>query len=225
MSKTDLNNIQKKALCFFGENKFAKNFYWTGETLLSYHYLKHRYSVDLDFFSEELYHDDEYLLFIDDLKKTLEVKEIQYNIKHNRRIFSLEKDDETLKLEMVYFPFSSVKKRENLSEFGIRIDSLEDIMTNKALSTFQRYEVKDVYDLYYYLQQKDSQKIDFLIENVEKKFGVQIEKMILLSKIADLCENVDKLKPMLVDLTPDLQTRIKTFFQEQFNKKLKTLLL
>ncbi len=213
MNKTDLNNIQKKALSFFGENKFAKNFYWTGGTLLSYHYLKHRHSVDLDFFSEELYHDDEYLVFINDIKKALGVNEIQYNIKQNRRIFSLEKDDETLKLEMVYFPFSPIKKRENLSEFGIRIDSIEDIMTNKTLATYQRYEVKDVYDLYYYLQQKDGQNIDVLIEGVQKKFGVKIEKMILLSKIAELCENVDKLKPMLVDLTPDLQTRIKTFFQ------------
>ena len=62
-----LNQLQIDILKFFAKNSFAKNFYWTGGTLLAYQYLHHRDSVDLDFFSDDLFSDNDYLIFINEL--------------------------------------------------------------------------------------------------------------------------------------------------------------
>lgn len=52
MPKIELTQLQKDVLFFIGKDFFGKNFYWTGGTLLSYLYLFHRFSVDLDFFQK-----------------------------------------------------------------------------------------------------------------------------------------------------------------------------
>ncbi len=74
MKNIKLTPLQKDVFLFFGQNEFAKNFYWTGGTLLSYYYLHHRNSVDLDFFSEDLFMDNEYLIFINELKRKINAK-------------------------------------------------------------------------------------------------------------------------------------------------------
>ena len=49
LSKNQVNTLEK-----IGKNKFITgNFYLTGGTALAEFYLKHRYSEDLDFFSEQ----------------------------------------------------------------------------------------------------------------------------------------------------------------------------
>ena len=47
----EISSIQKKVLGLFKETPLKEKFYWTGGTLLSYLYLHHRQSNDLDFFS------------------------------------------------------------------------------------------------------------------------------------------------------------------------------
>lgn len=48
----DLTNKQKLAIELLAHSKLKKTFYWTGGTLLSYYYLHHRKSLDLDFFTQ-----------------------------------------------------------------------------------------------------------------------------------------------------------------------------
>jgi len=76
MTNIKLSKLKKEALSFIGQDDFGKNFYWTGGTLLSYYYLHHRDSVDLDFFSNDLFHDDEYLIFINRLKQSINADKI-----------------------------------------------------------------------------------------------------------------------------------------------------
>jgi predicted nucleotidyltransferase component of viral defense system len=219
MSKIELTQLQKDVLFFIGKDSFVKNFYWTGGTLLSYFYFSHRFSVDLDFFSDNLFRDDEYLEFINKLKNEIKADKITQTIQHNRRMYFIEKGKNTVKLEFVFFPFPSVEKRAEVKEFSVKADSLADIMVNKTLSTYQRNEVKDIYDLYWYLVNKPKYDLTRLIKLVEKKFGVAVEPVLLLEKINELCDILDSLVPLLTDGEENLTAKIKSFFQKIFNSK------
>lgn len=217
MPKIELTQLQKDVLSFIGKGFFGKNFYWTGGTLLSYFYLSHRFSVDLDFFSDDLFRDDEYLININKLKKEIGVDKITQTIQQNRRLYLIERAKDNVKLEFVFFPFPAVEKRTEVKEFHVKVDSLKDIMVNKVLSTYQRNEVKDIYDLYWYLKSEPKNTLIKLIKLVEKKFGVAIEPVLLLEKINELSNNLDSLTPLLINNEPNLTIKIRSFFQELFN--------
>lgn len=216
MDKIKLSKLQKDILIFFGQNKFGRNFYWTGGTALAY-FWRHRQSVDLDFFSSDLFLDDEYLIFINDLKKTVKVDKVSVRLQQNRRLFIVGRGAENVKLELVFFPFKAVDGQKVVKEFGLKIDSVNDIMVNKIMSAYQRNEPKDVFDLYYYLTHRP--KYDFLklVKLVEKKFGVAVEPALLIAKINQLADRLDSLQPMIVKYDKKLSKKVKDFFQEIFN--------
>lgn len=218
MPKIKLSILQQDLLRFIGSAEFGQNFYWTGGTLLAYQYLHHRDSVDLDFFSDDLFADDDYLKFANDFKKEIGVNSAAMTLQNNRRLFLLKRGAETSKLELVFFPFPAIEKRKKIKEFELKIDSLADIMTNKILSAYQRNEVKDIYDLYFYLVDKSKYKLSELIDCVEKKFGVKIEASLLLAKINELSKDLGLIKPLLFNYSDDLNNSIKIFFQNEFNK-------
>jgi len=60
-------------LDLFKESNLNGKFYWTGGTMLSFVYLKHRLSVDLDFFSGTSFNYDDVIGFINDLKFVLKL--------------------------------------------------------------------------------------------------------------------------------------------------------
>lgn len=221
MSDIKLTDLQKAVLNFFGRHNFGSNFYWTGGTLLSYRYLRHRLSVDLDFFSDDLFSDDQYLLFINDLKKEVGAGKISLTLQYNRRLYLIERAGEALKTELVYFPFPATDKKEILPEFSVKIDSLSDIMTNKILSTYQRNEPKDVFDLYRYLSGEPKHDLSQLIGLAEKKFGAAIEPTLLIAKINALSEKLDLIKPLILGPSENLAKNVKSFFQEIFNSIVK----
>ncbi len=138
MPKIELTQLQKDVLSFIGKDSFCKNFYWTGGTLLSYFYLSHRFSVDLDFFSDDLFRDIEYSVFADRMKKTIGAGKIAKTTEKNRKIYFVERGKDNVKLEFVFFPFPAIGKRKKIKEFSVKIDSLEDIMVNKAHSAYER---------------------------------------------------------------------------------------
>lgn len=217
MPNINLSKFQKDVLIFFGKDTFGKNFYWTGGTLLAYQYFHHRISADLDFFSNDLFTDEQCLEFINRLKRDVSAEKITLTLRYNRRLYLIERGKETLKLEIVFFLFPAIEKRKILPEFSLKIDSLTDIMINKTLSIYQRNEVKDVYDLYCYLNNRPKYDLSKLIDLVEKKFGVAIEQTLLLAKINELITNFDNLQPLLVTQQPELTKKVKTFFQHTFN--------
>jgi len=217
MYNIKLSKFQKDILIFFGKNPFGKNFYWTGGTLLAYQYLHHRISADLDFFSHDLFTDDQYLIFLNDLKKQIKAEKITLTIRQNRQLYLIEHGKEAVKLELVYFPFPAIEKKVLLPEFSIKVDSLTDIMVNKTLSTYQRQEPKDVFDLYCYLNDKSKYNLQKLIKLVERKFGIVIDSTMLLAKINELASQLDSLLPLLLVPQKDLSSKVKEFFQDIFN--------
>jgi predicted nucleotidyltransferase component of viral defense system len=219
MYKIKLSKLQQDTLLFFGKNSFGQNFYWTGGTALAYCYLCHRYSVDLDFFSHNLFNDDEYLIFVNQLKRNLNASKITLTKQYNRRLYMIRGNAATLKLELVYFPFPGLERRKRSQDFFLKIDSLTDIMVNKVLSTYQRDEAKDVYDLFYYLNHQPKYRLFGLIKLVEKKFGIAIEPTLFLAKANELSAKLSSLQLLLLKKEKNLSLKAKSFFQELFNAR------
>ncbi len=59
-------------------NFIVQNFYLTGGTALAAFYLQHRYSEDLDFFSEKEFDILNLNIFFNQIKKDLQIKSIDF---------------------------------------------------------------------------------------------------------------------------------------------------
>ncbi|PIY69285.1 hypothetical protein COY90_01340 [Candidatus Roizmanbacteria bacterium CG_4_10_14_0_8_um_filter_39_9] len=188
---------------------FFSRFYFTGGTALSYWYLKHRHSDDLDFFSEKPFDMSELMSII----KQWSVKhsfEIILDKFENMNIFHLTfSNKKNLKVDFVYHPHKRIET--GVIWNTIAIDSLLDIAINKLLTINQRTTVKDFVDLYFLLQ---THSLYDLMEGVKVKYGVKLETILIASdflKVDDFTFLPRMIKPLkLVDLV--------TFFHEQATK-------
>lgn len=179
------------------EPTLQKLFYFTGGTALSYLYLHHRLSEDLDFFSETKFDKDGLLHLInqwadeDNFTFTPQWKEVVY-------IFLLDfPNGSQLKVDFGYYPYRRVEKGK-LYE-GIPVDSLLDIAINKLTAIMQRTAAKDFVDLYYLLQQFT---IWDLMEGVRVKFHIKTEPVLLASdflKVNDFNELPQMLQPLTLE--------------------------
>lgn len=188
------------------KNPFLQQFYFTGGTALSAFYLQHRYSEDLDFFSEKNIDTEAIFTFFQDLSGqhnftfTSEFQQVVY-------IFLLKfNNTETLKVDFGYYPYSQIEKPNELN--GIKTDSLTDIAVNKLLTITQRTTVKDFVDLYFLLEKFT---VWDLIEGVRIKFRMQLEPFILASDFLKV-EDFDYLPRMIRKLSLD---ELKSFFRQK----------
>ena len=180
MAKNILTPRQIKALEFLGGKViFTKQFYLTGGTALAGFYLRHRYSEDLDFFSETEVDAMAVRILLEELKAALGIKAIDFQQGLNRNLFFLDFGDETIKAEFTYFPFPRIEKGK--PQYGIDIDSITDIAVNKLFSIYQRSAARDYIDLYLICLRHDF-SIDRLIKLAKAKFDWHIEPIQLASQ-------------------------------------------
>lgn len=185
------------------EPVLLSSFYFTGGTALSYLYLQHRHSEDLDFFSEKKL-DIPYITEVirkwaenGDFIFTSRFPEIVY-------IFNLTfKNGVPLKVDFGHYPYQRVEK--GILYEGIHIDSKLDIAINKLATINQRTAVKDFVDLYFLL--KEFTLWD-LIEGVRIKFNMKMERFILASDFMKV-NDFNKMPEMIVPLTLD---ELKSFY-------------
>lgn len=221
-----LNNLQKSFLKKLGEGELAKSYVWSGGTALAYLYLQHRLSYDLDFLSLDLVPDRELLINIRRIAKELRITKIEERSKFNRREFFLKRGRkrENLRVEFVYYPFPPIKKQRPISEFRMRVDSLEDMATNKTLAVFERSEPKDAFDLYWILQEKQI-KFLTLFKWVEKKFGLTIDPVMFTSEALKEADRLQEIQPLVLKRKFYQPRKIKQYFlqapQEYLKKKIK----
>ncbi|MBI5620570.1 nucleotidyl transferase AbiEii/AbiGii toxin family protein [Candidatus Gottesmanbacteria bacterium] len=143
--------LQDTFLSAFYTTRFAEDFYLTGGTALARYYFHHRESVDLDLFTQHQTLDfaqvnQEIILLSKHLGLTLDKQVVtgtflQYIYKEGLKV-DLVKD--------IPVHFGAIK-----IEGGVRIDSLENIGSNKVLAIFGRTEAKDFIDLYFLLQETE----------------------------------------------------------------------
>ena len=187
-------------------NYLQSSFYFTGGTALSNFYLSHRYSDDLDFFSENKFDNQVLLTLMDEWSS-------KYNFSFKSRfievvyIFNLVFKNKTeLKVDFAYYPHKRLERGKVID--NLEIDSLLDIAVNKILTVSQRSEVKDFVDLYFLLQKFH---VWDLITGVKVKFNVEIEPLLLGADFLKV-EDFDFLPRMILPLTLE---ELKAFFRQQ----------
>lgn len=183
-------------------------FYFTGGTALSEIYLQHRYSEDLDFFSDTKFDNQDILAKVTEWSKELHFT-FEPQFKQVVYIFNCKLPNGTdLKIDFAYYPCKNIKPRELFH--GVRCDSLDDIAVNKLLTASQRTDVKDFVDLYFILQ---TYSVWDLIEGVRVKFNVKTEPLFLASdflKIDDFERLPRMIKPVsLEDMRPFFRKKAK----------------
>jgi len=200
-----LTREQQVILDEVGKHPFFQQFYFTGGTALSI-YLRHRYSEDLDFFTEKEF-DSQALLTIMEIWSrkygftfTSEFHEVVYIF-----ILTFENGAE-LKVDFGYYPYKRIK--ESVVQNGIKTDSIVDIAVNKLLTITQRNTMKDFVDLYFLL--KEFTLWD-LIGGVKIKFKQHLEPFILASDFTKI-ENFSFLPRMIKPLNLE---KLKEFFRQQ----------
>lgn len=219
-----LTSFQRDVLTQFSKTRLNDFFYFTGGTCLSACYFQHRFSEDLDFFSKDLVPDEIILGEIKKIKENLQISEVKH-IKHlNRMQFFFFHKDAGVKMECVYFPFLNIAKPRLWKEFQIKINSLIDLAVDKIFTAYERDDPKDIYDLYY-LFQKGHYRLHELLSHVKNKFGVDIDPVILQSKIEKNCNLLEKIAPLIIKKEDKLVQRILNIFQKTSNTYLNTLLL
>ncbi len=201
-----LTHEQEAILDEIKKNPVFKQFYFTGGTALSAFYLQHRYSDDLDFFTENKFNTQPILDLIQTWSKkynfsfTSEFQEVVY-------VFLLTfPNNSILKLDFGYYPYQKIKGAVLVE--GISTDSLTDIAVNKLLTVTQRNTVKDFVDLYYLLP---TFTIGDLMEGVKNKFNTKIDPYILASDFLKV-EDFDYLPKMIKPLTLE---ELKTYFSNR----------
>ena len=187
------------------------HFYLTGGTALAGFYLGHRYSDDLDFFTEtEDFPRLKIEEFVEMARIEIGAEEVAYRKIYDRRAFFLKKKEEELKVEFVYYPF---KRLERTEQEGIMVDSLDDIAANKLRTIFERMETKDFVDLYFLMKEKGF-TLDMLQEKVKQKFHLALGPLALGSEFSK-AEKIDKLPKMIKPLTIE---ELKAFFTKEAKK-------
>ena len=201
-----LTKEQQIILAQVKKEPFFEQFYFTGGTALSACYLQHRYSEDLDFFTQKKFDTQDVFDLIDswsrehDFTFTSEFHQVVY-------IFMLKfKNKEVLKVDFGRYPHKRIEGNNIID--GLKTDSLTDIAVNKLLTVTQRSSVKDFVDLYFLLNKFT---IWDLIQGVRIKFRMELDPYILASNFLKV-EDFDFLPRMILPLTLE---ELKAFFRQQ----------
>lgn len=201
-----LTREQEVILAQVKKEPFLEQFYFTGGTALSAFYLQHRYSEDLDFFTEKKFDTQDIFNLVDSWSKqhgftfTSEFHQVVY-------IFMLTfKNKEVLKVDFGHYAHKRIEENNVID--GLKTDSFTDIAVNKLLTVTQRSTVKDFVDLYFLLKKFT---VWDLISGVRIKFRMELEPYILASNFLKI-EDFDFLPKMILPLT---LKDLKTFFREK----------
>ena len=210
MEQTILTKEQLKALEEIRKSEIiAKTFYLTGGTALSEFYLKHRFSDDLDFFTDaEEFPQVEVEALIEKIRLALGADAANYRRLYDRRIFFLPYGNVELKIEFTYYPFLPINPREKHD--SILVDSFEDIVVGKWMALMDRIEAKDFVDFYFIIREARV-SLKSIRDLVNKKFHILLEAATIGSELAKV-RNLDKLPKMAKPLTLD---ELKAFFADQ----------
>ncbi len=156
-----LTPLQKQVLdALFSEEAFAGAFYLTGGTALAAFYLRHRYSDDLDFFTNE-----PEVGFLWPMLRQMEPSLGFRVLSRTPQFIRLQFPDE-LRVDFVQdIPF---RAGVPALHGAWRVDSLENITLNKVTAILGRLDVKDYADLYFLLKEKPGEILRLLKEARQK---------------------------------------------------------
>ena len=212
MEQTVLTADQKKVIEFVGKSEIAPLFYLTGGTALAGFYLNHRFSDDLDFFTDKKdFPTFQVEAIAEEIRKLIGADDFQYSKVYDRRIFFFNKNSEELKVEFSYYPFQRLNPSNKINNFNI--DSLEDIGANKIMALVDRIDAKDFVDIYFLLKENKF-SLKELLKLTNKKFHFNFDPMTLgseFAKIKAVTEMPRMVKPLALE-------ELKSFFADLAKK-------
>ncbi len=221
--KKIISSRQEKFLNLVAESGvFTEHFYFTGGTALSYFYLQHRYSEDLDFFSPQEFDPRDVFSFIQGFRENLGFSQIDYQQSFNRNIFHLIfSPRQSLKIEFTFFPFDQLDTP--LVYKKLKIDSLLDIAVNKVFTIAQKPRLRDFFDIYFILH-STSWKLEELVEKARLKFDWYIDWLQFSSNLFSVSQLRDD--PLLAPpyATEIFLKKVRGFFEKEA-KRLKDKIL
>jgi predicted nucleotidyltransferase component of viral defense system len=203
-----LEPIQQRVLQVIAESQLTKLFYLTGGTTLSSFYLHHRYSEDLDFFSETEFDPTIVTTFFKSQQSTIKYQTFDIQTSFNRFLVFLSlPGKKVLKTEFTYYPFPRIERKGCYQQ--LEIDSLIDIGTNKLFTIAQQPRSRDFIDLYYILKSATFTLPD-LYRHAKIKFDWHIDPLQLLSRFTQIDESdfVMIYKPLTV-------ATVRRYFEKQ----------
>lgn len=204
-----LTKQQKLALKLLSETDTLKQFYFSGGTALSYYYLQHRKSEDLDFFCSEEFEVQGTTVMLKSLQKKLGFVGFDFQNSMNRNLYFLKFSDEyVLKLEFTYYPFQQIEK-PSLRD-GLNVDSVIDIAANKLFTISQKPRGRDYYDLFRIIK-KYKYDIEKLRMLAKQKFDWHIDPLQIATRFDEIDSHLDD--PILTD-DEDLG-KLTPFFQKE----------
>lgn len=215
-----LTREQEIAISLLAKSPWREKFYWTGGTLLAYHYLQHRKSLDIDFFSEKRFSFVEVNQLVQKLKKEAGFRKVSQQKIFDRWEFLFE-NEKVLRVEFVYYNKErrTLKKRSRL--LGVYIDSLEDIAANKVIAYFDRNEPKDLFDLYFLLT-KGGFSPQKLLKLARQKFDMQFPESLFWSESFKGLPLLKELKVLMIEQNDakkeKLLRKIEDYFKAESEK-------
>jgi len=203
---------QKEFLKLVAGSDLSEQFYFTGGTALSLYYFQHRFSEDLDFFSEKEFEASSITVWLKQNKKKIGYQSVDLQTSFNRNIYMLRfSDRDALKVEFTYFPFKRIK--EGLIDLGLKVNSLLDIGVDKLFTISQRPRGRDYYDLFFILK-KLNQSIDDLRKLAKVKFDWHVDSLQLGAQL----NRVGKLLDDPILTTEIDRKKLIEFYQKEAGK-------
>lgn len=169
------------------EQQITKNFYLTGGTALAEFYYQHRYSEDVDLFTEKQEVNPNLPeALLKKLAPKLGITGWQRSQFMGLVSFMLTyKNKAKLKVDFNYYPFPRIER--GLEFKKLSIDSIRDIAVNKLHTIFMKPRARDYVDLYFILS-KEKYGLKELILDAKVKFDWDIDKTTLASQFLRVSE-------------------------------------
>lgn len=200
------------------ESAIQKHFYLSGGTALAEYYLHHRYSEDLDFFSETEFDPAAISVALKNIQKKVSFRSITFEQSFNRNLFFLHFDREVVKTEFTYFPFPRIEPLKKRGSIGI--DSLLDIAVNKVFTIYQNPRARDFIDLFFILQKQKTWSIDSLTKKAKIKFDWHVDPVQLGAQFYKVTEVKDE--PRMIQKVQ--RADWEAFFQKEAKRLQKDIL-
>ena len=214
MAKTVLNLFQQKILLDFKKSNLSKKFYLSGGTALAEFYLQHRFSEDLDFFTQDELDLEQLKKFINSVAKKNKITEVEYQRGFGLYTFFLKDKDKNLihKIDFGQYPFAPIEKVKNYD--GVLVESLFDIAVNKTQTIAFRPRLRDFIDLYLITQVKPDWSFEDLLKRSFEKFEMKADALQVGQNLMEVEKQID-MPIMIKQVNFD---NVKAFFLNEAKK-------
>lgn len=187
---------QSTVLELLASNVFLREkLYFTGGTALSAFYLNHRYSDDLDFFSNEKLDPFQLNAVVQGWADKLHITYTSRQVEDTYLFFLKYSNDYELKVDFAYYPYLNIEELVDVE--GLKVNSKKDIAVNKCVTVSQRFDVKDFVDLFYLLKEYSIYELHGL---ANKKFNRDYDLILLAADLLKV-EQFEYLPRMILPLS------------------------